>query len=869
MSVLLKIQQWAPSLPGWQQDAIRRLFGTGALSAADWDDLFALLKAGHGIEDAQGRTIQPLSADDIPAAPASKAEVRLLAIRDLKNVNALAENQTLGVAEQGLTVVYGANGAGKSGYSRVLKKACRARDQSEAIRPDARKPAGTSGKAEASFELRVDGAVSSFKWVDGLASPAPLSSIAIFDAHCARAYIDEQNDFSFVPYGLDILERLGAACTRLKGMLEAEHAQFGFDKAPLAALSNSPTAVGQLIRNLSATTPIVAVVELGTIGEAESARLTVLRNTLSQENPQEKAKQLRLKAARLANLAERIVEKLASVGDPKVLELKELIESGKAARAAADLTAKHFHETPGQLPGTGGDVWQELFAAARKFAGESPPIQAFPVLSDGDLCPLCQQPLGEGAKRLASFDAFIRQEAEQIARAKRDAAKVAYRELVSADIKLHCDESLATEISQLNVPVADACAGLEELLKKRQALVSDAAGGTIAWTEIGVLPTNLQADLNAMVIGLNSQAAALEKSMDPEGRAKLEQEFRELEARSQLVPLRDFVVDGVKRLAHRVKLVACGASIKTQGISAKASQIVSDVVSKELADALNEEFRRLNVGHLQVHLKSLSAKGKSYHKLVIQLPGGLDPSDILSEGEQRAVAIASFLAEANIGGGRWGLVFDDPVSSLDHRRRERVALRLAEEASKRQVIVFTHDLYFLSLLQLAAAKTGTSVAALSLIRTPAGFGVATPDLPFDGATTKARVGMLRQLQTECSALRKINDEGGYEARARFTYQRLRDTWERAVEEVLLNGVIWRFKAGVSTQSLREVLVEDPDYMAIKRGMDQCSRFVHDGSGNAIVEVPEPDELEADITALEDWRKTAEARREKIRQNRPK
>jgi hypothetical protein len=41
-----------------------------------------------------------------------------------------------------------------------------------------------------------------------------------------------------------------------------------------------------------------------------------------------------------------------------------------------------------------------------------------------------------------------------------------------------------------------------------------------------------------------------------------------------------------------------------------------------------------------------------------------------------------------------GIVFDDPVSSLDHMRREQIARRLAREAKVRQVNVFTHDLAF-------------------------------------------------------------------------------------------------------------------------------------------------------------------------------
>ena len=43
---------------------------------------------------------------------------------------------------------------------------------------------------------------------------------------------------------------------------------------------------------------------------------------------------------------------------------------------------------------------------------------------------------------------------------------------------------------------------------------------------------------------------------------------------------------------------------------------------------------------------------------------------------------------------RSAIVFDDPVLSLDHRWRKRVAKRLVEETKNRQVIVLTHDLVF-------------------------------------------------------------------------------------------------------------------------------------------------------------------------------
>jgi hypothetical protein len=64
----------------------------------------------------------------VPDKTAGSAPVSLLSIFHHRGVNALAEDQTLRFAPN-VTVVYGDNAAGKTGYIRILKSACRARGQ--------------------------------------------------------------------------------------------------------------------------------------------------------------------------------------------------------------------------------------------------------------------------------------------------------------------------------------------------------------------------------------------------------------------------------------------------------------------------------------------------------------------------------------------------------------------------------------------------------------------------------------------------------------------------------------------------------------------------------------------------------------------
>lgn len=122
---------------------------------------------------------------------------------------------------------------------------------------------------------------------------------------------------------------------------------------------------------------------------------------------------------------------------------------------------------------------------------------------------------------------------------------------------------------------------------------------------------------------------------------------------------------------------------------------------------------------------------------------------------------------------------------MDHKRRERVVTRLAQEASERRVIVFTHDLYFLNLLIEEAEKNGVPVEEQSLTRRQEGFGAPDPGLPFDGMSTTKRVGYLHNKHQHIKKVYESGDELEHLKLTVSAYQKLRNAQEHAIEEVLL------------------------------------------------------------------------------------
>jgi hypothetical protein len=228
---------------------------------------------------------------------------------------------------------------------------------------------------------------------------------------------------------------------------------------------------------------------------------------------------------------------------------------------------------------------------------------------------------------------------------------------------------------------------------------------------------------------------------------------------------------------------------------------------------------------------------------------------VVSEGEYRCIALAGFLAELATASIKSALVFDDPVSSLDHIWREAVARRLVEEAKDRQVIVFTHDLVFLLLLIEQCEAANIQPTQAHLLRTSSGTGEAQDGPPWLAAKVKDRVGALKAKFQQAEKLFKEIDPTIYEAFACDLYGRLRETWERSVEELLLNDSVRRFRRSIETNRLAKLSdIKPEDIELIEAAMTKCSKYLrgHDKAVAVNAALPAPAELKADIENLEYW-----------------
>ena len=231
VTVLNEILEWSPTRPSWQRDALRRLVVQGSLRKEDISALAMLCKKGRGLTD--GPSPVALRASHLPKPGEVTQPVSLRSLTHHGGVNALASQQVVAFGPQ-LTVVYGANAAGKSGYTRILKRACRARGAEE-ILGNVVSPASL-GSPAATIAFDVDGQSDSHRWRDNEPPNPFLSRISVFDHHCASVYVAQKTDVAFRPMGLDLFDKLSDACEAVKGILEKERRTLAIQSMALPAV---------------------------------------------------------------------------------------------------------------------------------------------------------------------------------------------------------------------------------------------------------------------------------------------------------------------------------------------------------------------------------------------------------------------------------------------------------------------------------------------------------------------------------------------------------------------------------------------------------------------------------------------------------
>ncbi|WP_262107560.1 ABC transporter ATP-binding protein [Arthrobacter sp. Marseille-P9274] len=823
----------------------------------------------------------------------------------------MRENTSLTLEAKGIVIIYGLNGVGKSGYTRILKSSCHSRHP-ETILGNVFKQEDMEPLATVDYLLGEE--ETSHNWnLRNASEDSNLSRVAVYDSKTAASHVNAKGTtLTVTPDGLELLQSLINTYDAVGG--DAKRRQAALKAAPAPAIYHQATdeEVRKVMKVVGKFGGFMAVKALGKLTEQELVELETLPATISHRKnsskstrlaqAQSRMNQTRTQANRIQTLAEKVSPEQFEVLRAIWKRLRT-IKLEEAAQEQHDFSAE-------VVPGVLSSHWHVMWNAAKDYADKiAYPDEQFP--SDAmENCLLCHQPLTEEAhERFRQFDKAMKQD---LAAERRKLTAVAMdvvtgiKKAVSPEqiddalltvlaeedmaviLQLRLDLHTITDLLE-NLPTDDD--SLEAIDEKVAPFIK---GSAVAEGDTGSIEGfTIQDSLGEAVIFIEKVVQTYEADVH-----KIQEESADgadlLEIQAKLINLqeRSLVAKALpalktlhNRLIHIEALQEVIGQCGTRGLSDFSGKVCQEYV-EQVATDFKDNLRILedrprgasNEPQLKVDLIATSVN-KGVSNIAFNILGTKKtPADgVLSEGELRAVSIAAFLSDVSSSGDGSAIILDDPITSLDQAFQIKVAQRLVKEARTRQVIIFTHSMPFASVLwhegitkdredQIREGIEEPVKVEYNFIEitqreeTGTGQQIAGTGSPKGGY--KPLMQLLENEQyPQAKALYEAHNHAAYARACENFANNLRKVWEYVVEELVVNGIVARNKPGVSTQHLRTLLVlREKDIVAINDGMNVNNFYVHSTAEGNEKSLPTPAEMALRLKDIRDFAKDLSNRR---------
>jgi predicted ATPase len=807
---------WANKQDGW----VRRLVGhivasQRPVSKEQTDELFELYLAEKGLRGT-APAIEPELPYPTDAAAAADA-LRLVKMSEVAGVNALSPGAAIDFCP-GLTILYGENGTGKTGYARVLKRLSAVHDPEDIV-PNIHARNGPAPTARIDFQL---GAVEdSFVWNNEV-GVSPFTRMSVFDSPAVNVRVDENLSYVFTPAEISLF---GYVTAGIRGIQDrgARALREMASTNPFLRYFQRGTAIYQQVEALGAATDLQALTKLAILPERADEEMERLGRETAALRSDAAAGLLAAHREAVRTLRGLDTFAQAASGFDRDLYNEEL--SALAALRESYRRVREETFAPGDLLGPADDEWQRFVTAAARYQEH---LGSTDYPHDGDSCVYCRQPLGAAAlslvRKYAAFldNALGQQISEQERKVTERATVIASLRTseVEGGLRSQREAGAAETAYAVGEELVAAVSVAQQQLSTGLRIETDTFDGLATTVRSEVVP--LLAAHEAEVLALTQQLADRDAALRG-AEVKLSALTATIELDRHLAEIRTFVQNAKQAATLDQVLKRISGLLRSlTDVSKIASE---DLVNNDFQSRFEEECQALRTP--TVRLEFIGREGKAQRRKTLTADYRL--SQILSEGEQKVLALADFLAEARMGGSSAPIVFDDPVNSLDHRRLREVSDRIAALVRTRQVIVFTHDIW---------------LATELLARFEKRRGECLYYMVSDDETTKAkgRVSIATGPRWDSmKALKKRVDKHLVDAASTYgvaqaalveaAYGEMRSWCEVVVEEVIFGDVTRRYRANVMMGGLRNVR---PDRMqavidVVEDLFNNACRFIPDHS----------------------------------------
>lgn len=833
--------KWLLEQPFWLQDATYRIY-----TAKKIDDEQIKLYAEMCI--AQSKRVTPAYDHLAPGElvqTKSEEMISVLSLSDVHGVNALADNASLDFSGQGVSIIYGLNGAGKSGYMRVFKQLSGS-PYKEPIQPNIFKK---TGAASPSCKVVVSQGGKQVEEVYDLTSKQNTSLLSVcdvFDTRISSQYISSTSNVSYQPFVFTVLSELAPIADRISKYIAALKESVSETSITLPSDMVS-SAYLRWLTSISRNTVIPNDYLIW--DDAKEKEYKTLPKLLDTEGVKQRLKSATTARNAFFPIFEDIRIAIESFDRESFEAAYQKLTGAKRRYESAQLL---FSETANKQDkiSINSEDWKALWASARKYYesvlfGE----KGVRFEEEGAICPLCHQSMtGEVHKRVNSVDQYINgsctseyQYAQKEFR--RVCSVLTNRSLSAATITTSMSSVLSAE--DLNI-VTDVYKAIEAL--------KTASDDEQRYIAVGKVQLTKAKEIAVTVLGgLDREIETLQNALRDDGRAKQKDRFDQLSAQKWVFDNREAIQRVIRNLDRLAELEETKQYLTTNKITIESNKLADSLITQAYIERFTKELSQMAPG-LKVKLeKAPSQKGNSPYKVTIDAGDSskYKPEDILSEGEQRVVALAAFFADATGRDELTPIIIDDPISSLDLNFEENATKRIVEIAKTRQVIVFTHRISLLVGMGEACNANDVPVKEMHIRSAAKGKGIPDFEESYHGKV-KSQLGGLKDRLVQ--AKKMDVDSAEYRDCIGRICQQFRICVERSVEDELLLGIVRRFHRNIRTNNMvmKLAAIEEKDCKIVDDMMTKYSFIEHSQPSDTYFLQYSIDEIEADIQIFIDW-----------------
>lgn len=846
-NALSLLKTWFDKADKWQKDLFCQIWQGN-------EDVEKLIARGFNLAKAEylgeNSKYSPLTTfpSEVEFSSTSNCPVILKSISNVQGIGALAPTRSLEFGNN-LTIVYGENGCGKSSYVRILKSAVSPKN-SDAILNNVYEI--DSPSPQASLTYSDDGNEHIINWKPNMKNLCPLN---IYDSSIAKRFAEEKNEVIYEPQILSLLSTM----TKVYEGVKAEFEKIESDN------SSHQTVPEKSIVNHEALTKFLALKTVSAYdkyltdivwGEKEQFELNTLQEGLQNQDPSKQIKKLNAQKDIIEKQYQKLFDLIEKTGssfsDKYLIQRKAQIES----KREADILIEEIKKVA-VLNETGSDAWRKMWSSAVKFANETTSEYNNTVMVNGK-CVLCQQEVcDDTTKRIACFSEYMASSAIN----NSEKAHAAFQTTVEALQSVYSDiniEQIETvlRLSDLSDEIINPILlQYRTIILRCKWLLNYNDNTQTAIPELLDIKT-LQESKNKVISDYVAQIKSLQEIISDRD--------KQIARVNDLLSMK-WILEN-KNVRRKDILIKAGISeCKTNSLTTLKKELTQILITNTYITRFENEMRVMDCNHkIKVELVSKAEKGKAYHQ--VALKGAVQKKktrDVLSEGEFRVVSLAAFLADLSSWNKILPFIFDDPITSLDHKYEKKVADRLVKLSIGRQVIVFTHRLAFAQLLVSSVDEYNKSqyestqpeiiqLKQIELRDKPLG----EPSEPTYHGALKMKNALNDLKNRDISLLKKQYKNGEYELYdkgIKSLCSEFRMIVEQGIETDLLSKIVTRFGYSVNTLRLKYLyIVTQSDIDMFNDMMTKYSAYEHSQSTERPVELPALSEIEEDVDSFINW-----------------